>query len=395
MVKATKKTSLLRVISFVMICFLLMGTVAGLVDKSSVVYADEISELNDEINRLKKENDKLNANINNTSAKIKDESQKQQDLQQQISNTEKQITLYNQKIASMENSIAIKGDEIAQKEAEIWDNEEQFAQRVRAMYVSGNSSVLTTILSAKSFSEFLTRAEILKRISQSDQELIDSLNVQKEELAQKKADMEKQNVELSATKASLTETSNSLAALKEQSKQQQAELEKIQQQYYASKKANEKKIKAQEAEIDKIIAERQGNNSLAPGEYAWPVPASSRITSNYGLRSWGKTQEFHYGIDIGAPKGTAIVAANDGEVIMVKKQNYGYGWYVVVDHGGGHATLYAHTSRIDVKVGDKVKRGQTIAGVGTTGDSTGNHLHFEVRVNGSKKNPINYVKKPA
>lgn len=391
--KALKKISFRLFSIFVMTIVFISFTM--LYTGSSTVKATSIDDLEDRIAELEAENKKLNSEMSSTTGKIKDEESRQAMLTTQITNTEKQIQLYNDKIRVMEENISLKKDEITGKEAEIFSNEELFSQRVRAMYISGSTSMLTTVLSAKSFSEFLTRAEILKRISQSDQELIDTLNKQKTELAQQKADMEEQNKALEATKESLETTSSSLEGLKAESKKAQSNLEAEYAKYYAEKKKNQKEIDAQQAEIDRLAA--AANGGVAPGEgtYKWPVPSSARITSPYGWRSWGSTKEFHTGIDIGASSGTDIVAANGGTVIMVKKQSYGYGWHLMIDHGGGHVTLYAHTSKIDVNVGDVVQRGQVIAHVGTTGNSTGNHLHFEVRVNGAKKDPMGYVKKPA
>lgn len=394
--KFCKNRNGLKCISMFLAMVIFVISTVTLADTSSVVYANsEIDQLEAEIAKLEKENKELSANMNDVKGKIKDEESKQAALETQISNTEKQIGLFNQKIEAMQKSISKKNEEITVKSADILKNEDLFAQRVRAMYISGSSSMLSTVLSAESFSDFLARAEVVKRISKSDQDLINKLNNQKEDLSKKKADMELQNKELNTTKTNLTTTSKTLDGLKKQSEQQKAALQKKYDEDYANRQANKKKIDAQEAEINRIIAASQGNNSLPPGEYEWPVPSSSRITSPFGLRSWGSRQEFHTGIDIGAKAGTNIVAANSGKVIMVKKQNYGYGWHLVIDHGGGHATLYAHTSRIDVNVGDTVRRGQVIAGVGTTGNSTGNHLHFEVRINGNKQDPMGYVRKPS
>jgi murein DD-endopeptidase MepM/ murein hydrolase activator NlpD len=122
----------------------------------------------------------------------------------------------------------------------------------------------------------------------------------------------------------------------------------------------------------------------------WPVPSSYRITSSFGMRKHPilRKNKMHTGVDRGADKGASIVAANSGTVIMAHYDKNGYGNMVVIDHGGGITTLYAHASKLLVKVGDKVKSGQTIAKVGSTGLSTGNHLHFEVRVNGEPKDPM-------
>ncbi|MBQ5707420.1 MAG: M23 family metallopeptidase, partial [Peptococcaceae bacterium] len=131
----------------------------------------------------------------------------------------------------------------------------------------------------------------------------------------------------------------------------------------------------------------------APSKYVWPCPSSKKITSKYGYRIHPiqKVKKMHTGIDVGAKKGTDIVAAAGGKVIMAKYYG-GYGNCIIVDHGGGMSTLYAHMSAYVAKEGDWVSQGQVIGKVGSTGNSTGPHLHFEVRVNGQHTNPSNYVK---
>ena len=173
--------------------------------------------------------------------------------------------------------------------------------------------------------------------------------------------------------------------------------------------AKKAEIAKNNEEIDKMIDELQadadamtntiinagsssGNSQYIGGVLAWPTPSTSYITSPFGYRTHpiSGTYKFHTGIDIGASRNSAIIAANDGKVIL-SGWNGGYGKCIVVDHGGGITTLYAHCNSLYVGVGAYVSRGQTIAAVGSTGNSTGPHLHFEVRVNGSYKNPLNYV----
>lgn len=386
-----------KVLSVFLVITLMCSFIFGMTGDINIVHADEISDLEAKIKNLEANNKKLSNNLNDVKGKLESEQEQQDILKEKITNTTSQIKLYEQKIKVMETNIATKEGEIGDKLIAIEESEALFAQRVRAMYIAGSSSVLDSLFSSESFSQFLTRAEVLKRVSISDNDLINSLNTEKEELAKIKAEMETQNKALTSTKAEFTAKSNELNQFKKESESTEAQLMKIQEKYYNEKKANEKQIAANDAAIDKILAERAAaNNSSGPeGAYKWPVPSSSRVTSPFGWRTIYGKQEFHLGVDIAAPSGTSIVAANDGEVVMVNKQSYGYGWHVVIDHGGNQATLYAHTSRIDVKVGDKVKRGQVIAGIGTTGASTGNHLHFEVRVGGVKKDPMGYVKKPS
>jgi len=162
------------------------------------------------------------------------------------------------------------------------------------------------------------------------------------------------------------------------------------------------RLKKIEEEEDKLISQSnalvnqiknlQKSGAYAGGSMTWPCPSSKTISSYYGNRLHPilKKYKMHTGIDISAKQGASIVAANKGTVIMAGWQS-GYGYTVVVDHGGGITTLYAHCSKILVSVGQNVKAGETIAKVGSTGMSTGPHLHFEVRKNGATTNPLNYV----
>mgnify|MGYP000915536101 CR=1 FL=1 len=137
-----------------------------------------------------------------------------------------------------------------------------------------------------------------------------------------------------------------------------------------------------------------GGSTTPTGTFQWPVPSSHTITSNYGYRIHpiSGTKKLHAGIDIGAPGGSNIVAADAGTVVLSSfGYNGGYGNYVIISHGNGITTRYAHCSNLFVSAGESVSKGQVIAAVGSTGASTGNHCHFEVRINGGSKNPLNYL----
>lgn len=384
-----------RIITLLLAMTLILTFMFGVFGQAPIIYADEITDLEQKIKDLETQSKQIDSQLSDLKGKLESEEENQVVLKARIKNTTDQITLYNQKIDAMTASIQQKNKEIDEKSEDIYANEELFAQRLRGMYISNaSSSTLTYILGAKSFSEILTRAEIIRKISESDTELIQTLTDEKAELNAIKKDMEEQNAALTQTKANLKARSDELVTLKAQSEANEKSLLKTQETYYKQKQTFKKQIEANEKEIDRILAERANKGQAPEGQYKWPVPSSSRITSPFGWRTiWGK-KEWHTGIDIGAKAGSAIVAAQPGTVVAANKLSYGYGWHLVIDHGGGHATLYAHCSRLDVKVGDQVQRGDVIAGVGTTGASTGNHLHFEVRINGEKKNPTGYVVAP-
>ena len=159
--------------------------------------------------------------------------------------------------------------------------------------------------------------------------------------------------------------------------------------------ALEEQLDALNAEANALVAEilkLQGNDAYIGGEFMWPAPGISRTTSEYGYRIHPifKKKKLHTGLDIGCPTNTTVVASNAGTVIKAGWNN-SYGYMVMIDHGGGIVTLYAHNSSLLVKTGDVVAKGQAVAKSGSTGNSTGPHLHFEVRVNGQYVNPRDYV----
>lgn len=354
----------------------------------------------EELEQDKKElNDKIKAaeqNLKSISAQKSAERDKQQQLEEEIGAVQEQIGLYMDKIDLVNNSIAQKEVEIDLKLEEIAASEEQFAKRVRAMYISNTSnSTLNTILTAKSFSDMLNQTEILRRVSESDQQMITQLNQQKQELLELKADLEEEQADLTATKESFDTQNQQLNVLLAQSEATESELVQREKQYMLNKEKYAKEIKAIEQEIERVIAANAGADAYGDGVLMWPLPNNKRISSYFGWRVLYGRQDYHTGIDIPASMGTSIQSADAGKVILTQKSGTGYGWHVVVDHGGGIVTLYAHASAIYVSTGDMVQKGQSLAGVGSTGNSTGNHLHFEVRVNNKQINPLNYVKQPA
>ena len=354
----------------------------------------------EELEQDKKElNDKIKAaeqNLKSISAQKSAEQNKQQQLEGEIGAVQEQIGLYMDKIDLVTNAIAQKEVEIDQKLEEIALSEEQFARRVRAMYISNTSnSTLNTILTAKSFADMLNQTEILRRVSESDQQMISDLNQQKKELMELKTGLEEEQEDLSSTKASFDQQNQQLSVLLAQSEAAESELLQQEKQYMLNKEKYAKEIKAIEQEIERVIAANAGADAYGDGVLKWPLPNTKKISSYFGWRVLYGRQDYHTGIDIPASMGTSIQAADAGKVILVQKSGTGYGWHVVVDHGGGIVTLYAHASAIYVNTNQMVKKGQSLAGVGSTGNSTGNHLHFEVRVNNKQINPLNYVKQPA
>ena len=301
---------------------------------------------------------------------------------------------------------AVKLDEAGKVEKKQY---EAMKKRIKYMYEKGDSSYLDILLQSKSMSELLNRAEYISKISEYDRNMLDQYAAVKDGIADDKAKLEKEKAELVVLQEQTTSKKNSVETLVNE---KSAELKKVNSQIgtkTAQVEAYEKDIKAQEDKIKQIEAEikrqeeearkkaeaaGQKYNTVSIGniKFIWPCPSSSRITSGFGGRespTEGASSN-HQGIDIGAPTGSNIVAAADGTV-TISTYSYSAGNYIMLNHGGGVSTVYMHCSQLLVSAGDTVKQGQVIAKVGSTGYSTGPHLHFGVRLNGSYVNPAKYV----
>ena len=335
------------------------------------VFAESLSEIREDIKEQQEKLEKGEAQEKSLSSQVTELEKKIESLQAAISENEV-------KLKKLEKEV-----EEAQKKVD--EQTENLNGRLRNMYKTSSIGFLDVLLDSGSFSEFLTKVDLVKIIYSADQDVLKELEEAHNVLEKKKKEAEELQAELESSKQVAAEQKKTVEAKK-------AEIAK-------SNEETEKMIDELQAEADAMTAKLQNsgssstNSTYIGGQLAWPTPSTSYITSPFGYRIhpiYGY-RKYHTGIDIGAYSGSSIVAANSGTVIL-SGWNGGYGKCIVVDHGGGITTLYAHCSSLLVGYGQKVSRGQTIAKVGSTGASTGPHLHFEVRLNGVYKNPLNYVK---
>ncbi len=362
--------------------------------------AASISQLQQQINDLKKQQTQNASKLAATQGNISKEKEKQAALNSQIDVTNKLITALNQQIDALNVQISDTQKKLTQKEAEISSGVSDFNQRLRAMYLSGDDSYASILLGSSDFYDMLMRLELSKRVAKHDNDTITNLISLKNEIAATKTDLETQKAAEVLAKEQSTQNLGTLSNLYSQTADSIQNLQKEEKAYKnqsAALKAQEDKI---ESDLQKLIAQQNANNpTYVGGVFSWPVPGFYTITSGFGPR-WGT---IHKGIDIAGKNAAGIgifnqpiVASNSGRVIVATNSytpGVGYGKYVVIDHGGGYSTLYGHQNNVVVSVGQWVTKGQVIGYAGTTGDSTGYHCHFEVRINGVARDPMGYFSK--
>ena len=270
-------------------------------------------------------------------------------------------------------------------------NTKALEQNLRLLYEQGDVHFLEVLLDSTSISDFLTRWDLLSTLAENNKQLIKE-NEEQIKLVHIKQEMALQKRHSLAelkTKQDLQRKELAIASSRQQTVYNSLKSER------AREEAALNELEEQSRQIAAEIRRQTGGDSgeyLGSGKFTWPAPGHTRITSSYGMRFHPilKVNKLHTGVDIGAPKGANIVAAENGTVMEVGNRG-GYGLIVMLNHGGNLVTLYAHASKTLVKVGQEVKKGEPIAKVGSTGYSTGPHLHFEVRKNGNPVNPMPYL----
>ena len=382
-----------KIVSVVIVIMIMSSLCFRVFAESSAYYQNKQNEALQNSQQTQQE-------LNNVEGEIDDVLQEVANVNNSILEMETQIQELNEKIDALQDSIS-------QKEQELIEKKKMLENRLVAMYMEKETTFLDVVITGN-LMNFISNQDMIKQIADYDNKLITeveelktTLEKEKKEIEDAKAEKEQKNKELldlkaekEAKAANLTEEQKGLEAKLSEYKAQAQQYAELERQAIAKEEAA-RKAAAQRSSASSSTASASApvSNPYTGGKLGWPCPSSSRITSPYGYRILFGVRDFHTGIDIGATTGSNIVAAESGTVILANYGwNGGYGNYIIINHGNGITTRYAHASKLYVSAGQTVSKGQVIAAVGTTGNSTGPHLHFEVRTNGSHRNPLSRPK---
>ncbi|MGI5874479.1 MAG: murein hydrolase activator EnvC family protein [Bacillota bacterium] len=376
---------------------LLVLVLTAVIAVSGAVYAADVDELKD-----KKED--IDSQIKDKKSELETNQSSQKSTQEQLDTINANLDAVQKEIDQITHDLAVAEENLANQQieyenikAQLEASQAELRTRVCAIYRNGDVSYLDVIFSSESVEDFISGFIFLSKIVEQDQNIITTIQENKVLAEEKLKELET--------------TRNQILALQERKQVEEAEYEK----QVDAKMALLDQLESEEAVLEEELEEMEKQSAsiaaeinsyyaslsstdvaytyTGSGVFGWPLAIQGRVSSNFGYRIHpiSGTRRLHAGVDIAAPAGTPILAAESGTVIRVQNLSTGYGHNVIVAHGSNISTLYGHMSSINVSVGQTVSRGQRLGGVGSTGASTGNHLHFEVRVNGSPVSPWGYI----
>ena len=363
---------------------------------SSCVFTITLAEDNKNLEDIRKEQSEIKENIDKTSdqleeikVNISENLNKVNELDEQISNLNIEILELEKEKNDLQKKIEKVDKKINRIENEYKVQKEQVDNRLLAIHETRDTKYLDVLLESKGIVDFISNYYLITEMAEHDMEMLEDINARKKEIESTRNELKKAEERFKKIKDDVDIKS----VIYRNSKFSR---ELLIEELTEEEKGLHDKIADYNQKYDEVnieILKMQGVDSeYIGGELAWPVPGYTRITSNYGMRHHPilHVNKVHTGVDISAPIGADFVAANDG-IVTKASYNVAYGNMVIIDHGGGITTLYAHGSEILVQVGDIVKRGEPVLKVGSTGYSTGPHAHFEVRIDGQHTDPLPYI----
>ena len=392
-----RRSTIIKLLAVLLVTASALFVFASPLNNARVVYAatdSKVKGYEEKIAQLKKDQKAYEQQIKDAKANATSYLLKKELIDKEINVISEQIELSNALLIEYNNAIVAKEEAIVAKQSELDTKFEHFKERLRTSYEEGSMGYMTMLFSSSSISDFLTGIERMTNMLEYDKRTMKQLNDEKSTLSDEKATLDgikaaQQAVHegLKSSEAELEKKAAEAQQLYDDTIKNETALEKM---LADAKKAEEKANKELDAYLEELA--KKNNGYYDGGAFSWPLPSNqNKITSKHGNRTykiWGKwVTDYHRGIDISCPTGTPVYAGADG-VVDIAGWNNSYGYYVVISHGSGYTTLYAHNSQLLVKQGQRVTRGQQIAKSGSTGNSSGPHLHLEISIKGKLQDPL-------
>lgn len=389
-----------RILPMVMVTLLCMALIIPGADAST---QSEIDDLKDEAAAIDERKEEVQQRLDQLSDDKDEAMARKEALDEQCAVIQEEIDNVSAQITEYDTLIAEKEAQIAENEAKEEAQYELFSKRVRVMEENGSISYWEVIFKATSVPDLLSRIDFINEIMDYDERIMEDLRTTRQQLAQERQELEDAKAAQVAAREELTERQNELETQRAEADALMQKIQAESDEYQDTLDAldqEEEDIQARIVELSKQTTSGTSNATtgvvtswMGSGGYMWPEKVSKRITSPFGPRSspGGIGSTNHKGVDIGGVGYTTQVLASKAGTVIVSQYSQSYGNYVVVSHGSGNTTLYAHMSQRLVSAGQNVEQGQVLGITGSTGNSTGAHLHFEITEGGVRVNPLNYL----